>query len=60
MNKEKPKSGVLKHCYEMGYDSIKSGANTKNCDWLLFATVDRKDAWELGRANAKQEIKPQL
>jgi len=44
----------LQECYEKGYDSIISGANTKNCNFALFTSPDRKDAWEKGRKDAEK------
>jgi len=45
----------LQECYEKGYDSIINGANTNNCNYALFTSMDKKEAWEFGRRKALNE-----
>ena len=51
MNKKYEDSN-LQYCYDMGLDSKKNKPNTTNCNFSLFSTQDRKDAWEQGRKDA--------
>ena len=43
----------LKHCYRLGYDCGKSGANTTNCHFAAFASPMKTKAWEHGKADAE-------
>lgn len=43
----------LKHCYEMGKDSVISGVNETNCNFRLFGTPEKRKAWERGVRDAK-------
>ena len=43
----------IEEAYQMGIDCAVNGANTKNCNFKLFDTPDRKNAWELGK---KEEL----
>ena len=45
----------LQECYEKGYDSIINKPNTTNCNFSLFSSPDRKDAWERGRSDAEEK-----
>ena len=47
----------LQECYERGYDSAISGEDMVNCNFSLFSSPDRKDAWERGRKDGKRKSK---
>lgn len=39
--------------YEAGYDCAINGANTDNCNFKHFATLEHTKSWELGNRNGK-------
>ena len=41
------------YAYNMGYDSIKNGANTTNCDFRIFGSKEMTAAWERGKRDAE-------
>lgn len=38
----------LQHCHEMGFSAGYEGANLTNCDYRLFSTKEKSDAWLRG------------
>jgi len=44
-----------RQAFSAGYDSVKNGANTKNCHFSYFATKALSDAWSQGAQRAKAE-----
>ena len=47
--------GDLDHCEAMGFDSVKSGADEKNCHFAIFGTREGMMAWERGKRRAEEE-----
>ena len=45
----------LRHCFLMGYDAEKNGANTENCHFILFRSKESTEAWEAGKRDAKRD-----
>lgn len=42
------------HCYEMGLDYARNGANKLNCHFGIFTTDEGRKAWEKGKADAQK------
>ena len=52
MNTEKPNIEES-HAYEMGYNCGENGANTTNCNFVMFSSTANTKAWERGKRDAE-------
>lgn len=52
-----PVTPTAEQAREAGADSIKSGANARNCHFSFFATPALRDAWEEGRKQAQGDLR---
>ena len=50
----------LQHCYDMGYFSKIDQPNLENCNFSLFSSQERKDAWQNGKKRALKELKSEF
>ena len=45
----------MDHAYKMGYDCGLNGANTTNCDFHIFSSLEFTTEWERGQKQGDKE-----